>query len=46
MVYIPSLYAFAIKENRREITILFQFLVSGAVMMIRPAMSHLGDKNI
>ena len=35
-----------IKENSREKAIFFQTLVSRAVMMIRPATSHIGYKNI
>ena len=34
----------AIKENRRENTILFQTLVRGAVMMIRPPTSSIGNR--
>ena len=34
----------AINENRRENTILFQTLVRGAVMMIRPPTSSIGDR--
>ena len=42
----PSLCASAIKENRRENTILFPKLVSRAVMLIGSATSHIGDKSI
>ena len=38
------LYASAIKENRPKNTILFQILVRGAVMMIRPTTSSIGDR--
>ena len=38
------LYASAIKEYRRENTILFQTLVSGAVIKIRPTTSSIGDR--
>ena len=34
----------AIKENRRENTILFQTLVRGAFMMMRPPDSSIGDR--
>ena len=34
----------AINENRRENTILFQTLVRGAVMMIRPPTSSIGER--
>ena len=37
-------YVPAIKENRQEKNILFQTLVSGAVIMIRPPTSSKGDR--
>ena len=42
----PSLCASAIKENRRENTNLFPKSVHGAVMLIGPATSHMGDRSI
>ena len=36
--------ASAMKENRRENTILFQTLVRGSVKMDRPPTSSIGDK--
>ena len=41
---VPSLDASAIKEKRQENTILFQTLVCGAVMTIRPPTSSIDDR--